>query len=616
MGIVRAAVLLYGWTAGQQLQVPDREFYERYFFHPVHGQAAHWAKQTDNQVALTGQVFDWAFDTDPNPQLTNRTDVVNNVISTLQDSRDIGFGGIDLIFLVLGVPASVPSDGGSTTARSNTRSHAAVVMRLGDRFDFVGHEIGHALGLLHSFGPPSFHLADTKPGEYGHPYCVMSAMAYGGTGGPSFPTPPWENAREYNGQGPSLNAATALDRGWLDAHDYPLDGAQVRQFVVRSRSWGGRLAHLAPQAVNVRGGDGQNYVIEYRENVDWDLGQGSPVLIVNHGHGSTGDRAYPDRGTATFLSLIRLPITLGGTGAVYQGPGFGVQMLTVSSSAHTVTFNLFPGRAPHTPFQLDQQLNLVEEQLLESGVTDFGVGTRICLEGVWPYRKLSQAQVATFDATYPLAVQPIYASWSANGEPLTGTTGTISLITTVKVATADLADLFDTRFVSIRYEIERLPTGSRLRLFNQPVNESYSVDVAVTLRTDIGSAVAETSVKFVGIRYAYPHELYEERSACLASLVRKRIPQYKVLIPPGSWQKNPEERFVEVEGLLNTLAVLYDHPDRQAFLQTLVLLHDLTGVSPDQVQLMRLDDIQELDHPEPIFEPPAPETADLIDERD
>ena len=146
-------------------------------------------------------------------------------------------------------------------------------------------------------------------------------------------------------------------------------------------------------------------MIGYRKNVDWDLGQGNPVLIVNHGHGSTGDLAYPERDTATFLSRIRLPITLGGIGTAYQAPGFGNQMLTVSSSAHTVTFNLFPGRAPYTPFQLDQQLNLLEERLLASGVTDCRVGTRVCLDGVWPFRKHSQAQAATFEATYPLAVQ-------------------------------------------------------------------------------------------------------------------------------------------------------------------------------------------------------------------
>jgi hypothetical protein len=209
MAVIQTAVLLMGFPAGQSLNLHgDVAWYHNYFFGPFTSQAGYWRKQSDNELVFTGRVFDWAMVTDPEPNLTNRATTAQFAVSTLESDRNIDFSGFDLIVVVLGVRETYPApptpggtDGGSSAVKSASRWHHAIVTRTGDRFDFMAHEMGHAAGLDHSFGSPDFTTGSDAPGGYGHPYCIMSAMAYGGIGGPHFPTPPIDNRPEYSAWG-------------------------------------------------------------------------------------------------------------------------------------------------------------------------------------------------------------------------------------------------------------------------------------------------------------------------------------------------------------------------------------------------------------------------------
>src|SRR5262249_25515016 len=137
-----------------------------------------------------------------------------------------------------------------------------------------------------------------------------------------------------------------LRRGWLHAHTFNIADGAVREFDIRSRHWGGRDLELAPQAVEILAPNGDNYVIEYREKAGWDMGQDAAYLIVAQDRGGIGDQAYPNASVSTYVSQIRLPVTLGGVGHVRNFLGYGLQIINRSPNDHTLRIRLHPSKAP------------------------------------------------------------------------------------------------------------------------------------------------------------------------------------------------------------------------------------------------------------------------------
>ena len=169
-----------------------------------------------------------------------------------------------------------------------------IVVSFNDIHSFIAHETGHMLGLNHSFGPREFRCSGVA-GEYGDPWCVMSADYFGGRAVDIDPQIAGFGLGLYT-KGPGLNGGTRIFRNWAEKVDLILQPGL---------RWRGTLKSLnsAPNAglkvVCIHIGD-DSYTIEFRSPADLcDRGLACPTALIHQQAGSSADRTYPRRGCAT-----------------------------------------------------------------------------------------------------------------------------------------------------------------------------------------------------------------------------------------------------------------------------------------------------------------------------
>jgi hypothetical protein len=186
--------------------------------------------------------------------------------------------------------------------------------------------------------------------------------------------------------------------------------------------------------------------------------------------------------------------------------------------------------------------------------------------------------MATFEATYALAVPPVTAAWIVDGNTLKSASDTLVVPgKQVRVANAKLNEQTDTKSVKVRYEVEAITNGSRLRLYNQPSDETYDLSVVVTLATAVGAGSAEEFFEFSGREYRYPQRFYDERDACIQRFIDigDRYVPYKVVLEPDLWRRVQEVDVPWVQQILRMLGHLHDQGDAPAFRQ---LAEELTRI--------------------------------------
>ena len=614
MALVTTAVLLFDSRLHSTTDPPprDRLWYDHYFFHPSYGQAGFWIKQTDNQRVLGGQVFDWLPAGASLPDFSKRQAIAEWVIRAFENERGVNFDGFDVVVVVVALAKTVKSDGGSTGANSKRRRHNAVVARVGDSFDFVEHELGHAMGLTHSFGTNPIPVEGEKPGGYGHQFCIMSAQFYGGTAAAYAPAKPRDDAPEYIGLGPSLNGLTARANGWIDTHFMDLGPTAQADFTIRARQYLGRTQSLSPQGLEIVTPDGFNYVVDFYVPEGWDQGQPGPAVVLTQGRGGRAqqaDPAYAAANAGTYLTHARLPVTFGAPGSTLRGPGFRIHLLEYNTTTREVRIRVRRGVGTAPEVIMDWRVETRSSQKVDSGTTTWEQGEALCLIGTWPYEKIARSQQAVIEATCELLLPGMTAQWTIEGDALPPTavaaSGTRTLAVTVTVADPKFQTVHVTKVISLDYDIEPLPNGSRLKLRNRPEDQSFKLRIEVTLSNSVGSGSAISWLDFKGVEYVYPPAFYEQRDACFQRFidVGKRYVRYKVVPFPQLWEQVDPLRHNEVSAWLDALAVHQDRGELQLYEQGAKALARELGVPDLGLQVLS---VKEAYSPPRIQHAPAP----------
>jgi hypothetical protein len=554
MSILRVSLVLLRSVPPANVRPPS--WYEGLFFDLVHGVAAFWHAQSRGQLLIMGSAWDWYDMSGDAPDLIDRAGTLSFAVDIATNRQGRDLSGTDMIVAYCAVPATVEVNGGSFGIAVNQPGpKTGIVGKGGTGLDFWAHEFGHQLGLDHSYGNPAYkNSVWSGLGEYGDPHCVMSAQGYGGRGTPYRPVSPRDGDPEYAVLPPSLNGGSLLGRNWIDAHRHNLkDG--VGDFVIeRQETWAG--AGPLMQAVELSDGNGRTYVVEHRQKIGWDMGLQDPLVIVSAVSGSTADVAHPGTHSATHLGEIRLPVQLGTAQSVFNGSGFGVEVLEILPTA--VRVRVGPGPAHSRPVHLTVDQQTLRTENRGTGTETFARGDLLCLEGDWTWSLQDPYEESSYQVSMPDSRQ-LTVGWTIDGEPAPGPSGDVLVAAKPCTKTdAKLAFKTNARIVRLSYSIETTATGSVLKLRNDPSDGSFEGMVAYHLATDLGTATGSLPYHFEGRTYVYPPAFYEAYGRCLKAEVAGKIIQVKkkLDLKGDDLEKIDRARRPLVGPLLEALAVV------------------------------------------------------------
>ena len=355
--VFRIGVVLIKWSL-KGLNQPragnfphSNSWYENFFLNwrYENGVANFWYKQSFGKLKIEGNVLgDVDYRTDakdivfgPDNKGMLYLPRANNVLRNIFDASAESQGGFpenfDAFIGVFSLPAGYRVDGGSSGNFS--------AFDIADSFAFHTHEVGHLIGgkynFNHSFG---LETADYRTGMYGHPYCVMSAEAYGGKNvrfddNVRYPEP------EENFRGPGLSGATRSELKWANVVEFNLGLNEEAFFTINSLG----SNYTGIQVLRILDGE-KIFFVEYRSAKDSnDMGVANLIddaaVVISVVSGGIATKLAPL--SATFLDHLPLKFASGEIPKtiINFNPFWGLRIIDFNASKSTVLVQIVRNRA-------------------------------------------------------------------------------------------------------------------------------------------------------------------------------------------------------------------------------------------------------------------------------
>ena len=238
---------------------------------------------------------------------------------------------------------------------------------------------------------------------------------------------------------------------------------------------------------------------------------------------------------------------------------------------------------------LDSSEHDLKTSVAETGTFEFTPENGgLCQEGLWPWKRVLHEQVIT--AT--VAIKNVTVQWYIGGMPIASNSGTISISAFCHWPFPLPEGRNEIRVVQLKYEVTNDETQSTIKIFNNPVDGSYSLSIGMIALVDIREyASYYTSWSFSGETCDFNPEQVNEKEKCLRRFsdvskdkAKSRTPkpgEPVVIFSEEIWRFIREEKMEGISSLLQIIAnSLQDDPD--TFTRAISQLEKdigLTGIS-------------------------------------
>jgi hypothetical protein len=246
------------------------------------------------------------------------------------------------------------------------------------------------------------------------------------------------------------------------------------------------------------------------------------------------------------------------------------------------------GLSASDPFasNIDYDVLPLKSTVSETGTFDFtGENERFCQKGLWPWRRTLHEQVIIAS----VATRFVHIQWYIGGIPISGSSGNILLSSLCRWPFPLPTGRSENRAARVRYEVVTVANKSTLKIFNDPVDGSYSLSIAMSaVENGKEYASSYTSANFRGETCDFDPKQVQELGRCIGQardMVREK-PKFRIPTPGEPVIVFSEEigRFISEENreVVNSLVEIITntlHDDPQLFTQAVDQLEQQIGLA-------------------------------------